>query len=113
VLQLQLAAQGLVNLQWKPSAAIANTVNVNLTLLGFDLTTPVGRGENAGRELHHDFVVLGSSSIAMTREGDHYLASLALPKPSNLAPRYALAAWVTAGSNPTPIQAVGGWLADH
>jgi hypothetical protein len=76
--------------------------------LGFSATSNVTAGENAGRKLIHDFVVLGLTSETMksgTRE-------LRLPPPlaSTAEPRTALAAWVTQAGQIEPLQAVGGWL---
>ena len=84
-------------------------MTLNLVLLGFDLSSAVRRGENAGKALRHDFVVLGSSSVSLAASSDGYRGVLAVPKASNTAQRYALAAWVSRGSDPTPLQAVGGW----
>lgn len=112
-LRLQLDSSGQTSLLWWPAKPVASRVTGTIVLLGFDLTTPVRRGENAGRDLHHDFVVLGSSSVEMLRDGDHYRALLALPRASNVAPRHALAAWVSAGSDPAPLQAVGGWFPER
>jgi len=84
-------------------------LNVHLVIIGFGLSTDVGGGENRGRKLEEDFVVLGY------RSGGHPASSpewnLALPGtgPAKTT-RRAIAAWVSTGDDPTPLQAVGGWL---
>ena len=109
-MELLLDGKGQATLRWTPTAAGATALSGTVVLLGTELTTPVQRGENAGRELHHDFVVLGLASGALLRQQDRYQLSLPTPRLSNKAPRYAIAAWVASAANPTPIQAVGGWL---
>ena len=83
-------------------------LTLNVALLGIDLSSEVTRGENHGKTLEHDFVVLGISSYA---SGKELSWSGNLPEPSVEAPRYAIAAWVTQGQSLKPIQATGGYLA--
>jgi hypothetical protein len=72
--------------------------------------TPVAAGENRGRTLHHDFVVLDLSSYPLVKTGETYFATIDLPPHKSTSPTRAIAAWLTAGDNPTPIQASGGWF---
>jgi hypothetical protein len=81
-----------------------------MAVLGFDLETKVKAGENDGRVLHHDFVVLGYTHTAMHGASGRFTANASLPELSVAAPRRALAAWVSRKGNPTPLQAAGGWL---
>ena len=110
-LELALDGYGHVTLRWWPTAAPGSRLLGTVVLLGSDLTTVVKRGENAGRELHHDFVVLGYSTGVLLRENDHYRVTLAVPSSANAAPRYAIAGWVSSDTGLAPQQAVGGWLA--
>jgi hypothetical protein len=109
-LELLLDDEGHAVLHWSPVSTGTGALSGTVVLLGADLTTPVRRGENAGRELQHDFVVLGMSTGPLLPQQDRYRVTLPLPKISNKAPRYAIAAWVSNAANPTPLQAVGGWL---
>jgi hypothetical protein len=109
-LELLLDDKGQAVLLWSPASAGTGALSGTVVLLGADLITPVRQGENAGRELRHDFVVLGLSTGPLLRRQDRYRATLPLPKISNKAPRYAIAAWVSNAANPAPVQAVGGWL---
>lgn len=84
-------------------------LEVNLALLGFDITTQVKAGENTGRELTHNFVVLSVEQAMLKRDTDTYAGALPVPSTDVDAPRYALVAWVNAAENQDPIQAVGGW----
>lgn len=81
---------------------------LNVALLGVDIENDVTRGENSGKTLKHDFVVLGISRFSSAEQGKW---SGELPKPSVEAERYAIAAWVTNGASQVPIQATGGYLA--
>ena len=64
---------------------------LNVATLGNDLESDVKRGENSGRKLRHDFVVLDLVKVDMTNESNRWTGSLALPtrsdndKPSALA----------------------------
>jgi hypothetical protein len=93
---------------FKPANPDGHRYDVHVARLGFSLLTDVKAGENNGRKLIHDFVVLGLTNETMksgTKE-------LRLPAPTTTTgdSRSAIAAWVTQGGQPDPIQAVGGWL---
>jgi hypothetical protein len=83
---------------------------LEIALLGFGLRTQVKAGENAGRMLAHDFVVLAHRRKNLERDGSAWTVSGMLPSSNVIAGRYAVAAWMTASSNPAPLQAVGGYL---
>jgi hypothetical protein len=81
---------------------------LNVALLGNDLESDVKRGENAGRKLRHDFVVLSFAMIDMTHEGNRWTGLVVPRKQFGDDKPSALAAWIT--ENATIIQATGGWL---
>lgn len=95
---------------FRPNGIRLRSPKLNLAILGFGLSTPVEAGENHGRTLTHDFVVLNYAQAAMLSGETRLGAEGELPKPRAPAPRYALAAWVSDGRDPQPIQALGGWL---
>jgi hypothetical protein len=71
----------------------------------------VKAGENRGRKLQHDFVVLTLAKASSKRSGDSFQAELSLiPASRVLLKRSAVAAWVTRRGDLQPLQAVGGWL---
>ena len=86
----------------------SSSLTLNVAILGIDLSNEVTRGENHGKTLEHDFVVLGISSYA---SGEQQSWTGKLPDPSVKAPGYAVAAWITQGQSLKPIQATGGYLA--
>lgn len=83
-------------------------LQVEIALLGGTLESDVKRGENSGRKLRHDFVVLDLTKIEMAKNGNSWTGSMSLPQGSGGDKPSAIAAWVTANS--IPIQATGGWL---
>jgi len=83
--------------------------DIHVARLGFSLMADVTAGENNGRKLMHDFVVLGLTNETMKSGAKE----LRLPAPSTTSaidPRTAVAAWVTQAGQIEPIQAAGGWL---
>src|SRR6202023_516212 len=81
----------------------AKDVDLHVATLGFDLNTKVTAGENNGRNLHQDFVVLSLTNEKMVNGK----AEVHLIVDSRAG---AIAAWITAPNQLEPIQAVGGWL---
>ncbi|MEH6516663.1 MAG: DUF1223 domain-containing protein [Halioglobus sp.] len=90
-----------------PVAGTPGANTLHIAVLGFGMSTPVRAGENKGRELKHDFVVLGHRTF----RGSAGKWSGKLPSTSQAgqAERLALVAWVSADDRLGPIQAVGGW----
>ena len=79
---------------------------LTVALLGMGISTEVKRGENAGRTLDHDFIVLNSQDYEIKKgawQGK-------LPTSKHKASEYSLAAWVSSNKSLTPIQVVGGAL---
>ncbi len=108
VLRLSLAQNGTVRAKFAPASANGEKLELHLARLGFGQNIHVKAGENSGRKLQHDFVVLGLTSGPLTDGA----AELPLPaaKASTNGGRQAIAAWVTKTGQLEPIQAVGGWL---
>lgn len=98
-----------VTAAFKPATKPERRYEIHLARLGFALGVDVTAGENNGRKLVHDFVVLGLTNETM-KSG---MKELQLPAESSKQPansRSAIAAWVTQAGQIEPIQAVGGWL---
>jgi hypothetical protein len=95
-----------------PRTKLGSAWEVNVALLGGGIVSDVRRGENAGRALRHEFVVLRLESQLLTRGDDGvWSTTVALaPRTDIAAPRRALAAWINPRGRLAPIQAVGGWL---
>jgi hypothetical protein len=113
VLTIVLLADGRCRVEFTPSNVPASSqpFEVHVALLGGGLSSRVTAGENSGRTLSHEFVVLAVADALMNPSGNTVTSELALPKPAESAiPRRALAAWVTRGGDLPSLQATGGWL---
>ncbi len=84
-------------------------LQLHVALLGSNLESDVKRGENSGRKLRHDFVVLQLAKVDLIASGNRWIGSISIPKQNAEKPR-ALAAWVSEEDVDSPIQATGGWL---
>ena len=102
VLKLSIV-NGKISAQFDSANGGTKDVDLHVATLGFDLTTKVTAGENNGRDLHQDFVVLSLVNAKLTNGK----AEIPLNADSRAG---AIAAWVTAPNQIEPIQAVGGWL---
>lgn len=111
--RLQLKVNGsTLQGQFKPSADTSVTLRLNVAVLGFDVEVPVQAGENRGRTLVHDFVVLTFShrDAERTKQGSFLWPNASVKLPKHYRGDLAIAAWVSATDDPTPLQATGGWL---
>lgn len=85
--------------------------DVHVVVLGNAITSKVQSGENAGKTLTHDFVVLAWGKASTYAKEGGVEGSLTLrPKTRIPVPRYSVAAWVTKKGNLTALQATGGDL---
>jgi hypothetical protein len=84
---------------------IPNTLVLNVALLGFDVKSEIKGGENKGKTLLNDFVVLNYSRITSnSQKWTTVLPEVKNPEASGIA------VWVSKINNQAPIQATGGWL---
>jgi hypothetical protein len=84
----------------------ADTNRIHIAILGFGLETKVPKGENRGKVLKHDFVVLAHSSY-LTKEST---SMSNLIKTNIKATRYAIVVSITKPNSLQVIQSTGGWL---
>jgi hypothetical protein len=96
-------SNGKVVTEFQPADGGTKDVDLHVATLGFDLTTKVGAGENSGRNLKQDFVVLSLANEKMSGGKTEFDFN-----PDSRAG--AIAAWITSPSHIAPIQVVGGWL---
>jgi hypothetical protein len=96
----------------RAGASAADNYDAWVALLGSEIVSQVRAGENAGRELRHEFVALRLEHVALVRDANGvFAATLQLPPRTDIAaPRRAIAAWVTHHGELAPLQATGGWL---
>lgn len=107
VLSVRLEGDQLA-VDFVPSRKSDQELEVHVVRLGGGISSDVRRGENRGKQLHHEFLVLDWTSTKL-KEGQ---ATLRIPPDTKgeTPAREALAVWVSAKGNPTPLQAIGGWI---
>src|SRR5215471_3064771 len=110
VLRASLGDNGQVTATFIPATTQPRSLTLNVALLGNDLQSDVKRGENSGRKLRHDFVVLQLAKSEMTNQGNLWTGTVLLSGNSGADKATALAVWVKSGETAEPIQATGGWL---
>ncbi len=99
---------GNIDARFVPADQHAGPWVLHAAILGFGIETDISSGENAGRTLIHDFLVLNQTDLeASNGQWRMKLPSLSQP----LAKQFGLAVWVTQKGDTTPVQATGGWLA--
>jgi hypothetical protein len=108
ILRATVRGDNNVLVTFEPAKEKPHDFEVYLARLGFGININVRAGENNGRSLRHDFVVL---SLAHEKLGPgpqelHLPSSGAASRPD----RTALAAWITNAGDIRPVQAIGGWL---
>ncbi|MBS7660466.1 DUF1223 domain-containing protein [Pseudomonas lalucatii] len=104
-LSLRLEGDSL-QLSFAPSRPAPPGLIAHVARLGFGLRTEVQRGENAGKRLGHDFVVLSLQRIAPDM-ANRWQTRLHRDRRGE---RQAVVAWLSAPGRLPPYQAVGGWL---
>lgn len=111
-LSVRLHPEQPASLSFSPLSKTGEPLLFHMAVLGFGLETRVAAGENQGRILREDFVVLGYARHRVRPDSAGGYAG-EWPLPAVTAPgatRHALAVWITPASSPVPIQATGGWL---
>ena len=101
---------GLVSAEFVPQTETNDDLILNVALLAFDLSSEVTAGENRGRKLPHDFIVLGVESANFKRINEAYRSKSRIPTTDIAAPRYGVVAWASRRDLQAPLQATGGWL---
>jgi hypothetical protein len=97
---------------YRPAPSVtASSYEFHAALLGFELTSEVKAGENRGRKLDHDFVVLKLTEAASIKESETFQAILEFDSDLRTAKRFGIAVWITLPNNLEPLQALGGWIA--
>lgn len=100
---------------WQVNFAPVNTegqhYEVHAALLAGGLSSDAKAGENRGRRLKHDFVVLTLVNAPLVRSGGVAQGDFVLTVPRSAAgTNLALAVWTTRTGGLEPLQAAGGWL---
>lgn len=102
-----------LSLSYTPIKANAKDLQLHVAIVGMGLETSVRRGENRGRVLHHDFVVLSHVQypFGSSKAGETLSRRVAEPKiPDEGQKKSALVVWVSEHDSPAIVQAVAGYL---
>jgi hypothetical protein len=97
-------------IEFRPVDKKSTDWEAHAALLGSGISSKIGAGENSGRNLRHDFVVLDLRDAQMTSEGGMMRARLTMNATGEPAARKAVAIWITLRPRLAPVQATGGWL---
>ena len=110
VLKATVHDSNAVMISFQPAKGSSEKFDVYLARLGFGIAVNVRAGENNGRSLKHDFVVLSLVREKMS-SGTQELRLAPVSESLGRPERSAFAAWVAKEGDINPLQAVGGWLA--
>ncbi|MCG7983005.1 MAG: DUF1223 domain-containing protein [Candidatus Thiodiazotropha lotti] len=107
---LEVESGVAVEAEFSPQAGVDQQgLEANLAILGFDLQSEIGAGENRGRTFSEHFVVLSHSRSRVQSGPGQW--SLPWPEFSRSgSKRLAVVLWLSNPENGEPVQAVGGWL---
>ncbi len=112
ILTLDLTQES-ARVRFEPAQKPHGELTAHVTLLGMGLARKVLAGENKGKTLTHDFVVLDYQRVRLVPNGDAFGGKGRWSYAKNPAPAaYAVAVWVTDGESSEPIQAAGAALND-
>jgi len=70
----------------------------------------ISGGENRGRTLMHDFVALGIFQSPLNSNANGTVTAHLIIPTELFSKSRAIAAWISCGQSPSPLQAVGGWI---
>jgi hypothetical protein len=107
-LSLRVAAGGAsVSAVYTPAGKVGSQAyTLNLALLGLGISSDVKGGENGGRKLQHDFIVLDFQSRPLTKAANFSSGPVGLKSSTSDAPG-AVVAWVSAADG-SIVQVAGG-----
>ena len=106
--ELSLLVHGQhVSARYLPISEVKEPLQLNAVILGIGVINEITAGENRGRILTQDFVVLShDQELSHNRRWEMELP----PYPKPPRGRLALAAWVSLIDDQAPLQATGGWI---
>jgi hypothetical protein len=97
-----------VNFDPEPTFQIQN-MTLHIAILGMGLSNSIEQGENRGRQLNHDFVVLNHIQHPQNNSSLHWQLKLA-DIPEEHQQKSVLVVWLSPINSQRIIQATGGYL---
>jgi hypothetical protein len=111
VLTVESGDRKLWRVSFNPAKAAGTRYEIHAALLAGGIVSNVQAGENSGRQLQHDFVVVDLLQIGLTTSNGVAKGRFIINAPKvNAGKTRALVAWVTQADELEPVQATGGWL---
>src|SRR5438132_945606 len=110
VLKATVRYDNSVLVQFEPGKEKKTDLEVYFARLAFGININVRAGENNGRSLRHDFVVLSLDHQKLASSPQEFHLPSSAPENASRPNRTALAAWITRAGDIAPLQAIGGWL---
>ena len=98
------------SVEFRPEKESGSDWEVHVALLGSGISSNVRAGENSGRNLKHDFVVVDLRDATMKSENGTLRAHLTMEAMGETGARKAAAVWISERERLAPVQATGGWL---
>ena len=109
--KLAIAVDGRdVAAHFDPARQHRGELVLNAAIVSMNLVSSVDAGENAGKILRHDFVVLDLESAPLSKTAAGYRGVVRFDAHDDNPFGTAVVAWVSSEDRQTPIQAVGGYL---
>ncbi len=98
-----------IKVYFQRSQASPEALRATVALLGFGIKHDIKAGENKGKRLAHEFVVLTQHIGIAHPVGKLYLWKFPKLYSEHTRERSAIVAWLDRPKDNRPIQAVGGW----
>jgi hypothetical protein len=111
-LALRLSGDSLT-VVYRSTTPLPDDLVVNVGVLGMNLSTQVRAGENRGKRLEHDFVLLGLTETSLVTGESGLSATAVVNVDEQATAPNALVAWVSSAGEQTPLQATGGFIASR
>lgn len=103
----------LWNIRFSPTNSDPADFQVHAAWLSGNVTSAVKAGENEGRTLRHDFIVVKLIAAPLQRQNEGFEGQLDFPPPTRVLAgqsSLALAVWITRAGQLESVQATGGWV---
>ncbi len=113
-LSVQSSARAALRFTPKSGSKAEGSLIAHFAVMGTGMSRKVTAGENKGKTLTHDFVVIDYQRVPLRSDDAGAWSGNASWQAEQIGnpTRYAVAAWITDEDGATPLQAAGGWLND-
>ena len=99
-----------ISVHFNPLIKTSDALLIHIAILGFEISNQIEAGENRGKTLTHDFVVLGYDAHKAQTTENKFNLSMKLPKTNVQVDKKAIVVWVSDLDSQSPLQVAGNWL---